>query len=165
MNYLQISLCCILRCSRDSYTVSLLDHFCQAHNRSQKSRQPSHDLVYACEPNILHTALILPTFLCCNYSHVLHHLTTWLACQHSNRWNENGIRHLLKNYSLPCAKTSLGTRLGASYIMASSTTRYKMVYSICTSYSLCKNTWPCKDSRGCDIHGASHKCILLALKT
>jgi len=54
---------------------------------SQKSQLPSHDLVYACEPNILHTALILPTFLCCNYSHVLHHLcnTTWLAYQHALR--------------------------------------------------------------------------------
>ena len=104
---------------------------------SKNSRQPSHDLVYACEPNILHTALILPTFLGCHYSHVLRHLSnaTWLACQHSNRWNKNGIGHSMKNFSLPCAKTSLETRLKAFYIMASSTNRYKIVASTYIAYA------------------------------
>jgi len=54
----------------------------------------------------------------------------WPTNMHSGQqvkreWNQS-IRNLMKNYSLPCAKTSVGTRLRATYIMASSTTRYKI---------------------------------------
>jgi len=44
-------------------------------------------------------------------------------------WN----RTLNEKLLLPCAKTGLGTRLRASYIMASSTTRYKIVASTYTA--------------------------------